>query len=82
MKFSWVPVLVVRQNMCQLLYLGLLGATVLSIGGVAESLHASRHQFPKQDSIVQKPKGNRNQFPIQRRGSGTHWHINTTTLNT
>jgi hypothetical protein len=84
MKFSWIPVLIVRQNVFQFLCLGLLGVTILSVQNTTESLNAShsRHQFPSRESADQNHQDDRNQFPIQRRGSGTHWQIQIPTLDT
>ncbi|MEM9484576.1 MAG: hypothetical protein AAGA83_12880 [Cyanobacteria bacterium P01_F01_bin.116] len=85
MKVSWVPVSVIRQNMFQFLSLGLLlGVTILAVENAADFLNASnnRHQFPKQNSTDQHHQDDRNQFPTQRRGSGTHWQIQIPTLNT
>ena len=84
MKSSSVPVLVMRQNIFQFLCLGVLGITMLFVENAAESLDASnhRHQFPKQGRVAQDRQDDRNQFPTQRRGSGTHWRIQISILDT
>ncbi|NEQ51546.1 MAG: hypothetical protein F6K11_15620 [Leptolyngbya sp. SIO3F4] len=73
MKSSWIPTLVIRQNISQFLCLVLLGITTLSVENAPKRLSASnsRHLFPK-ESTEQHHRDSRNQFPSQRRGSGTH----------
>lgn len=74
MRYSRIPVLIVRQNIFQCLCLMLLSVSTLSMGNTAESLnaHHNRQQFPNQKSTDQNHQDDRQQFPNQRRGSGTH----------